>query len=66
MDAYRYIIDSSDMVLAVYDAVTGREGDVDRAMRYADGKKRPILYIHPDMLGVKLFRRDSPQSKGAG
>ncbi|MEG2138322.1 MAG: SLOG family protein, partial [Oscillospiraceae bacterium] len=48
LDAYKRIIDRSDMVLAVYDSATPCGDDADSAMQYAVCKGNPLLLIHPD------------------
>ena len=48
LEAYRTIIQQSDMVLAVYDPTSARGDDADAALQYAQELKRPILLIHPD------------------
>jgi Uncharacterized protein conserved in bacteria len=48
LNAYKSIIDRSDIILAVYDSTSARGDDVDKAMEYAQKKKRPAILIHPD------------------
>ena len=55
MDAYTYIIDQSDIILAVYDPTSIRGDDVDKAMECAEIKKRPAIFIHPDTFDVRLI-----------
>ena len=56
LEAYRTIICQSDMVLAVYDPVSARGDDIDKAIAYARELCRPILMIHPDMLKTTYSR----------
>lgn len=55
LDAYKYIIDKSDIILSVYDPASARGDDVDKAMDYAEKKKRPTVLIHPDTFEVSLI-----------
>ena len=55
IDAYKYIINQSDIVLAVYDCVSARGDVVDKAMDYAEKKKRPVVLIHPDTFKISLI-----------
>ena len=50
LEAYRRIIDQSDMVLAVHDPVSARGDDADKAVEYARQQGRPLLLIHPDTM----------------
>ena len=50
LEAYRAIIRQADMVLAVYDPLSARGNTADRAIQYAQERKRPMLMIHPDTL----------------
>lgn len=50
LEAYRAIIRQADMVLAVYDPLCARGNTADRAIQYAQERKRPMLMIHPDTL----------------
>ncbi len=52
LDAYKYIIDRSDVLLAVYDLGSARGDDVDKAMAYARLLKRPAGLGHPDTFNV--------------
>lgn len=52
LDAFKGIIEHSDMVLAVYDPASARGDDVDHAIAYATKLNRPIIQIHPDTLEV--------------
>lgn len=54
-EAYRYIIDKSDIILAVYDPFSTRGDDVDKAMNYTHARKRPVILVHPDTLDVRLI-----------
>lgn len=57
IDACKYIIDRSDIILAVYDPASARGDDVDRAMEYAKIKKRPEILINPDTFEVSLISK---------
>ena len=57
IDAYKYIIDQSDIVLAVYDCASARGDDVDKAMNYAEKEKRPVVLIHPDTFEISLISK---------
>ena len=52
LDAYKYIIDQSDIILAVYDPASARGDDVDKAMEYARTMKRPAILVHPDTFEI--------------
>ena len=52
-DAFEYIIDNSDIVLAVYDPQSIRGDDVDFAMGYAKENRRPMILVHPDTLDIE-------------
>lgn len=54
LDAYKRIIDQSDVVLAVYDPATACGDNTDKAMAYAAALHRPIVHIHPDTLAVSV------------
>ena len=56
LEAYRTIIRQSDMVLAVYDPVSARGDDADKAITYAQELNRPIMIIHPDTLKTTYSR----------
>lgn len=60
LDAYRYIINKSDIVLAVYDPSSARGDDVDAAMDYAQAEKHPIILINPDSFDVHLISERRP------
>lgn len=47
-NAYKYMIEHADIILAVYDPKSARGDDVDWAMEYAMVKKRNTICIHPD------------------
>lgn len=51
-EAYKKVVDCADIVVAVYDPASVRNGAVDRAIRYAIERARDIIYIHPDTLEV--------------
>lgn len=53
--AYKYAIDLSDYVFAVYDPDSIRGDDVDKAIGYAQKIGRPILMLHPDTLELTLL-----------
>lgn len=53
-DAYRYIINKSDILLAVYDSASG-DDNADKAVEYAEKKKLPTLLIHPDTFKISLI-----------
>jgi uncharacterized phage-like protein YoqJ len=55
LEAYKCIISSSDIVLAVYDPASFRNDDVDKAMAFAAKKKKPVILIHPDSLEVSRY-----------
>jgi len=55
INAYKHIIDQSDIVLAVYDPASARGDDVDKAMNYAEKKKRPTVLVHPDTFEISLI-----------
>lgn len=57
MDAYKYIIDQSDIVLAVYDHASARADDVDKAMDYVEMKKRPTVLVHPDTFEISIISK---------
>ncbi|MCI2106452.1 MAG: DUF1273 domain-containing protein [Intestinimonas sp.] len=52
LNAYKYIINQSDVILAVYDPASVRGDDVDKAMEYARDKTRPVIFIHPDTFKI--------------
>lgn len=52
LDAYKRIIDQSDMVLAVYDPASSGCDNVDMAMRHLYSLHKPCILIHPDSLTV--------------
>lgn len=53
-NAYRTIIDSSDLVLSVYEPASARGDAVDRAMTYASDMRRSMVVIHPDTFRVTV------------
>lgn len=55
LNTYKYIINKSDIILAVYDPSSARDDDVDKAMDYANTKKCPLILIHPDTFDVRLI-----------
>lgn len=55
LDAYKYIIDESDIILAVYDPSSARGDDMDKAMDYVQAIKRPVILVHPDTFDVHLI-----------
>ena len=54
LDAYKRIIDQSDMVLAVYDAASKRSDEVDTAMDYAMALHRQIVLVHPETFAISV------------
>ena len=55
LDAYKSIIDSSDVVLGVYDPASCRGDDVDKAIEYAVSTNKTIILIHPDDFSVAVY-----------
>jgi uncharacterized phage-like protein YoqJ len=55
-DAYKNIIQQSNVVLAVYDPVSNRGDDVDRAITYAVTEQKPIILVHPDTFNVTVSK----------
>jgi uncharacterized phage-like protein YoqJ len=53
-NAYRVIIDQSEIALSVYDPASARGDAVDRAMTYALDTRRSMVVIHPDTLRVTV------------
>ena len=53
-NAYRAIIDQSEIVLSVYDPDSARDDGVDRAMAYALNTRRSMVVIHPDTFRVTV------------
>lgn len=52
-DAYKYIIDESDIVLAVY--ASARGDDMDKTMDYVQTIKHLVILVHPDTFDVHLI-----------
>ncbi len=57
IDAYKYIINQSHIVLAVYDPTSARGDDVDKAMEYVEKEKRPTVLVHPDTFEISLISK---------
>lgn len=55
----QYMIDRSDVLVAVYDNDRTVKNNVRRAVVYAEKKGVPILFIHPDT-GIISVRGESP------
>lgn len=56
LEAYCTIIWQSDMVLAIYDPISARGDDTDKAISYARELNHPMLTIHPDTLKMTCSR----------
>jgi len=58
-NAYRTIIDSSDIILSVYDPASARGDAVDKAIDYAYRNQRNTITIHPDTFQVTVRMKDT-------
>lgn len=47
-DASRYVVDNSDVLVAIWDGSRGGEGGTGRTVRYARRHRRPLIRITPD------------------
>ena len=54
LHAYRRMIRIADIVLAVYDPKSDRNDEVDKAVKYAVGKGKKMVYIDPDTFQIRL------------
>lgn len=56
LDAYKYTIDASDYVFAVYDPESARGDAVDQAVAYAEQQRKVILLFHPDTFALSIHQ----------
>lgn len=52
----RYMVDNSDILLAVYDYEASKPSGTGYTVRYAQSLKKPILLIHPDTLKIYVSK----------
>lgn len=48
----RYLVDNSDVLLAVYDGEAKKRSGTGYTVRYAQSTGKPVLLIHPDTLKI--------------
>lgn len=56
LDAYKYIIDASDYVFAVYDPNSARGDAVDQAIAYGEQQEKRMVFFHPDTFVLSVHQ----------